>query len=218
METREETLAALGVSAQTVLNTLQTQNAIVDAGRVNIGDYRMRIAPSGTFTSPADIADLVVRPSGLDQVQSGQRRGPELLRLGEIVEVKEGYTDPPTTMMRYNGLPSIGLAISFQSGVNVVSVGEAVDARVNELIAGLPVGIEVERVHWQSDDVNLAVSSFLVSLGQAVAIVLSRFDSGDGCSHGDYHRQRIDPDDPNYLHTFGDALGIDLQRMSLGAH
>lgn len=216
METREETLSALGVSAQTVLNTLQTQNAIVDAGRVNIGDDRMRIAPSGTFTSPSDIADLVVRPSSLDQAQSGQLRGPELLRLGEIVEVKEGYADPPTTMMRYNGPPSIGLAISFQSGVNVFSVGEAVDARVNELIAGLPVGIEVERVHWQSDDVNLAVSSFLISLGQAVAIVLVVLTLAMGVRMGIIIGSGLIL---TILTTFIPlaALGIDLQRMSLGA-
>ncbi|NOE36369.1 MULTISPECIES: efflux RND transporter permease subunit [unclassified Ruegeria] len=216
LETREEALAALGVSAQTILNTLQTQNAIVDAGRVNIGDYRMRIAPSGAFTSPKDIADLVVRPSGLDQAQSGQRRGPELLRLGEIVEVQEGYADPPTTMMRYNGLPSIGLAISFQSGVNVVSVGEAVDARVTELIAGLPVGIEVERVHWQSDDVNLAVSSFLVSLGQAVAIVLVVLTLAMGVRMGIIIGSGLIL---TILATFIPLamLGIDLQRMSLGA-
>lgn len=216
LETREEVLASLGVSAQTMVATLQTQNEIVDAGKVDVGDYRMRIAPSGTFTDPQDIANLVVRPSGLDQVQSGQRRGPELLRLGEVATVKEGYVDPPTTLMRYNSLPAIGISISFQSGVNVVAVGEAVDAKVDELLRSLPIGIEVERVHWQSDDVNLAVSSFLISLGQAVVIVLVVLTLAMGLRMGLIIGSGLIL---TILATFIPLamLGIDLQRMSLGA-
>ena len=43
---------------------------------------------------------------------------------------------------------------------------------MRELVADLPIGIEVHRVSWQSDEVSAAVNGFLVSLGQAVAIVL----------------------------------------------
>ena len=216
LETREETLAALGVSAQTLLNTLQTQNKIVDAGHVDIDVYRMRIAPSGTFDSPQDIANLVVNPSGLDAVQSGQRSSTELLRLGEVAQVKEGYVDPPATLMRFNGLPAIGISVSFQSGVNVVSVGDAVAQKVSELADRLPIGIEVERVHWQSDDVNLAVSSFLISLAQAVAIVLIVLTLAMGPRMGVIIGSGLIL---TILATFIPLamLDIDLQRMSLGA-
>ncbi len=213
---REEKLAAIGISPQTIINTLRTQNEVVDAGRVDIGDYRMRIAPSGTFTSPRDIDELAVRPTVFDAVRLGENPEDALLRIGDIGEVREGYAEPATTLMRYNGLPTIGIALSFQPGVNVVEVGQAVDARVKDLAATLPIGIEIERVHWQSDDVDLAVSSFLISLAQAIAIVLVVLTLVMGLRMGIIIGSGLLL---TILATFIPLamLGIDLQRMSLGA-
>ena len=215
-EAREETLANLGISEQTLRNTIKNQNAVVDAGRVNLGDYRMRIAPTGAFTSPQDIGDLVIRPTALDAAQHAKRPGNELLRLREIGLIREDYVDPPETLMRFNGETAIGLSISFQSGVNVVKVGEAVDARLAELIASFPVGIEISKVHWQSDDVDNAVKSFLVSLAQAVGIVLIVLTVTMGLRMGIIIGSGLLL---TILATFIllAVLGIDLQRMSLGA-
>jgi len=215
-EAREETLANLGISEQTLRNTIKNQNAVVDAGRVNLGDYRMRIAPTGAFTSPQDIGDLVIRPTALDSAQQAKRPGNELLRLREIGLIREDYVDPPETLMRFNGETAIGLSISFQSGVNVVKVGEAVDARLAELIASFPVGIEISKVHWQSDDVDNAVKSFLVSLAQAVGIVLIVLTVTMGLRMGIIIGSGLLL---TILATFIllAVLGIDLQRMSLGA-
>jgi len=215
-EAREETLANLGISEQTLRNTIKNQNAVVDAGRVNLGDYRMRIAPTGAFTSPQDIGDLVIRPTALDSAQQAKRPGNELLRLREIGLIREDYVDPPETLMRFNGETAIGLSFSFQSGVNVVKVGEAVDARLAELIASFPVGIEISKVHWQSDDVDNAVKSFLVSLAQAVGIVLIVLTVTMGLRMGIIIGSGLLL---TILATFIllAVLGIDLQRMSLGA-
>lgn len=216
LDIREETLANLGISPSTIVNTLQTQNAVVDAGEVNVGDYRMRIAPSGTFSSSRDIDELAIRPTGLDALRAGENPEDALLRLGDIGEVSEGYVDPPTTLMRVGGRPAIGIAISFQSGVNVVEVGDRVGVRMEELIASLPVGIEIERVHWQADDVDKAVSSFLISLAQAVVIVLVVLTLSMGLRMGVIIGSGLVL---TILATFIPLamLGIDLQRMSLGA-
>ncbi len=216
IDVREEKLAAIGISPQTIINTLRTQNEVVDAGRVDIGDYRMRIAPSGTFTSPSDIDELAVRPTVFDAVRLGENPEDALLRIGDIGEVREGYAEPATTLMRYNGLPTIGIALSFQPGVNVVEVGKLVDARVKDLAATLPIGIEIDRVHWQSDDVDLAVSSFLISLAQAIAIVLVVLTLVMGLRMGIIIGSGLLL---TILATFIPLamFGIDLQRMSLGA-
>ena len=54
-------LANLGLSEQSIENALQRQNVVVDAGKVDVQNKRLRIAPTGEFRSPADIADLVLR-------------------------------------------------------------------------------------------------------------------------------------------------------------
>ncbi|MEM8570633.1 MAG: efflux RND transporter permease subunit [Pseudomonadota bacterium] len=216
VDASEEALAALGISGATLLSTLDAQNTVVDAGRLNVGDYRMRIAPTGAFQSPEDIADLAIRPSAIDALSTSGAISDEIMRLGDLGEVREGYADPPTTLMRFDGKPAVGIALSFQSGVNVVAIGQAVDARLAELLPMLPVGIEVEKVHWQSDDVDLAVSSFLISLAQAVIIVLGVLTLAMGVRMGLIIGSGLLL---TILATFIPLaiFGIDLQRMSLGA-
>ncbi|MBG6211185.1 multidrug efflux pump subunit AcrB [Labrenzia sp. EL_126] len=215
-DVREENLVELGISETTLEQTIENQNAVVDSGWVNINDYRMRIAPSGAFVSPRDIEDLVIRPTLTDALQVESEGHQQIIRLGQIGSVREGYSEPPTTLMRFNGNQSIALAISFQPGVNVVDVGRAVDVRISELLPRLPVGIEIDKIHWQSDDVDTAVTSFLISLAQAVAIVLVvlalTMSIRMGVIIGTGLLLTI-------LATFivMAVFGIDLQRMSLGA-
>lgn len=215
-DVREENLVELGISEQTIENTIRNQNAVTDSGSVNVGDYRMRISPTGAFRSPRDIENLVIRPTGFDAAQTTGRRGNDNVRLGEIGSIREGYADPPTTLMRFNGEMAIGLSIAFQSGVNVVEVGAAVDKRLDALEPTLPIGIEVRKVHWQSDDVDLAVNNFLISLAQAVGIVLVVLTAAMGLRMGIIIGTGLIL---TILATFIvlAIAGIELQRMSLGA-
>lgn len=215
-DVREENLVELGISETTLEQTIQNQNAVVDSGSVNINEYRMRIAPTGAFLSPRDIEDLVIRPTALDAAQAERSDRQNSIRLGQIGSIREGYAEPPQNLMRFDGKQSIALAISFQPGVNVVKVGQDVDERIAELMPQLPIGIEVDKVHWQSDDVDLAVKSFLISLAQAVVIVLVVLTLTMGLRMGIIIGTGLLL---TILATFIvlAMLEIDLQRMSLGA-
>src|SRR6185437_3773974 len=142
-------------------------------------------------------------------------RRSELIPIGDFSDVHLGYRDPPLTMMRYDGQPAIALAITNQPAVNVVELGKRVDARLAELVADLPIGIEVHRVHWQSALIDEAVRGFFVSLAEAVLIVLAVLWLAMGWRMGVIIGSSIIL---TILGTFVamDAMGIDLQRMSLG--
>jgi multidrug efflux pump subunit AcrB len=211
-------LAQLGISEASLQRTVAQQNAVAEAGSVTLGRQRVAVTPSGQFQSPESVADLLVQPSALESYQStgSARRTGELIRIGDIAEVHVGYRDPPLTMMRFNGEPAIAIAITNQPGVNVVDMGKAVDARLRELIADLPVGIEVHRVHWQSALVEASVRDFFVSLAEAVAIVLAVLWLAMGWRMGIVIGSSI------ILTILGSFVvmaifKIDLQRMSLGA-
>ena len=64
------------------------------------------------------------------------------------------------------------LGISMQSGENVVAVGERLSRRVRELADTVPVGMELTQIYNQPVEVNNSVKGFVVSVGQAVAIVI----------------------------------------------
>lgn len=214
LDVSQNQLAELGLSDASIENTLRQQNMVVDAGSVDVQAKRYRVSPTGEFTSPQDIGDLLIRPSPLDSLQSGQSS--ELTRIQDIGTVYSGYREPPFTQMRFNGQPALGISITNSAGVNVVTVGQAIDKRLEELVPLLPIGIEVRRVHWMSDIVDEAVNNFLVSFAQAVGIVLIILSLVMGWRMGVVIGTSL-------ILTilasfvFMAVIGIDLQRMSLGA-
>jgi multidrug efflux pump subunit AcrB len=209
-------LSQLGISGATVGRILSTQNLVVDAGHVDVQDRRLRIAPTGEFDSIRDIESWTINPSYVDARQQGETGTAELIRIRDLGEVTRGYADPPGTLMRYNGAPAIALAISNIPGVNVVTMGRRVDERLRELTGSLPIGIELNRVHWQSDVIDDSVSSFLISFAQALAIVIVVLTIGMGWRLASIIGLALVA---TILASFllMSILGIDLQRMSLGA-
>ena len=81
------------------------------------------------------------------------------------------YADPPSTILRYNGKPAIGIGISTVSGGNVVTMGKAVEGRISELKKRIPLGMEISKISFQGDTVERAVNEFVWNLVAAVAIV-----------------------------------------------
>lgn len=203
----------LGISPADLQRTLRLQNQIVDAGFVDYQQQRMRIAPTGEFNSAEAIGNLTITPllSGVGQKNN------ELLRIRDFATVWEGYLDPPQQLMRYSGLPAIGIALAPLAGVNAVQVGRDITQRLNELIARLPHGIEVEKISWQSDIVAESIRSFMINLFEAVIIVLVVLALTMGIRAG-----LIIGVSGLILAILGtfivmQILGIDLQRVSLGA-
>lgn len=221
LDVAETQLTELGLTKENIAATLQLQNAVVDAGSVDLLNRRLRIAPTGTFASPEEIGDLTIRSNPLERAQAVALTGRsesanELIRIRDIGTVRPGYADPPTQLMRFDGVPAIGLSISNEPGVNVVDVGRALDARLTELVPDLPVGIEVRKVHWQSDVVSEAVSGFLVNFVESLVIVIVVVALFMGWRIGVVIGFALMF---TLLGTFilMALAGIDLQRVSLGA-
>ena len=220
VDVSETQLSQLGVTEADVIATPQQQNVVVDAGSVDLQNKRIRIAPTGEFQSPEDIADLAIQPSLPNAIANlltdKSIDSSELIRIRHIGNVRRGYREPPSALMRYNGVPSIGIAISNISGVNIVTMGKAIDAKLNELEQVLPIGIEVHRVHWQSAIVDESVQGFFINLAEAVAIVLIVLAVVMGWRMGVIIGTALIM---TIVVTFVlmAIFGIDLQRMSLGA-
>ena len=218
-------LSELGLTDASVRATLEQQNMVVDAGGVDLDQKRFRVAPTGEFKSPEDIGNLHIRASLGDEVSNLMTdtsssvepgRTDELIRIRDFATVEQGYAEPPQTLMRYNRQPAVGISTTNVSGVNTVKVGERIDKALEEIIPRLPVGIEVHRIHWQSDIVDDAVKGFLINFGEAVAIVLIVLTLAMGWRMGIIIGSSLVL---TILASFilMAIFGIDLQRMSLGA-
>ncbi|MFA0125378.1 efflux RND transporter permease subunit, partial [Vibrio sp. 10N.261.48.A2] len=78
----------------------------------------------------------------------------------------------PGNVLTYNGKPAINLGIAFSSGVNVVEIGNALDAELDRLESIKPAGVELNYFYNQAQEVDKSVADFLISLVEAVAIVI----------------------------------------------
>jgi multidrug efflux pump subunit AcrB len=134
---------------------------VTDSGRVRVGSEFITIDPTGGLTAVEQFEELIIRGGGGQQIY-----------LRDVAAVYRDYVDPQNTILRYDGKLSIGLGISTVSGGNVVTMGEGLRDRMIELEGQRPVGMDFGIVSMQSDAVVIAISSFVNSLLQAVAIVI----------------------------------------------
>lgn len=212
LDASENQLTSLGLTAADLQKTLRMQNKIVDAGYVEIQEQRLRVAPTGAFADPQDIGELSVSASRLNTKGKS-----EILHLKDVVKVSEGYLKPAKQLLRFNGQSAISIALAPVGGTNIVTVGEAIDKRLAELQAGLPIGVEINKVSWQSDSVAESIKVFMVNLLEAVLIVLVVLAVSMGMRVGiiiGFSGLIV-----AILGTFivMKIAGIDLQRVSLGA-
>ncbi|AXN32950.1 efflux RND transporter permease subunit [Vibrio coralliilyticus] len=162
VEVSLERLAALNLDMNTVVGLLSQQNSVQSAGDVMVNGQSLTIRPNGTMSSEQELEDLIIH---------GRDTG-NLIRLKDVATVSRGIQDKPSNVLTYNGKPAINLAISFGSGVNVVEVGNAIQAELAELENIKPAGVEINYFYNQSAEVDNSVNDFIISLGQAVAIVI----------------------------------------------
>ena len=155
-------LAELGLSPLQLRQILESTNIIIPGGTISTGVERIVLEPSGNFEALEDLGRTVVTLPG--------REG--LVFLEDLADVRRGYIDPPLSKMQASGFPSLGLAISMREEGNVIRLGTDVDALLDRLEAQYPLGLSFETVASQPEVVNRKIQEFVVSLSQAILIVL----------------------------------------------
>ncbi|WP_404297899.1 efflux RND transporter permease subunit [Halomonas sp.] len=160
LEYSEARLAELGVSPQGLAQLLAARNIVLPGGAIRTGDERLVLEPSGNFTQLDDIRRaLMPLPDGA------------LVPLGSLMEVRQGYADPPMTRYHASGVQGLAIAIAMREGGNILDLGVQVEKAIARLERELPVGIAFEVLADQPDRVEERINEFLVNLLQSVALV-----------------------------------------------
>ncbi len=206
IEISMQRLSNLGISLETIYSTLATQNLVTSAGAVKIGTEYIRVHPTGEFKDVDALGDLIITDTGAEG----------LIYLRDVATITRGFKEVPDNLVSYNGKVALNVGVSFIDGVNVVEKGKGVYQRLNELKEQQPVGIDISAVYSQPDEVDQSVKGFIVSLGQAVAIVIVVLLFFMGMRSGILIGLILLL---TVLGTFVfmNIMAIDLQRISLGA-
>jgi multidrug efflux pump subunit AcrB len=204
IDVSSKVLAEHGLSPQDISQAIQGQNNVDSAGNVETATRSVRVSVDGDLRSAADVADLRIRT------------GKEVIRLGDIAQVSDGLEDPFTRKYRFNGKEAVEIGVVMARGFNVRSVGAEVEKTLAAFQATLPLGAEIGQISDQPTVVRDAISEFSEALLEALGIVLAVSFLSIGWRAGLVVAITI----PLVLAATIAILyeiGIDLQRISLGA-
>ena len=214
IEFSHKKFAQLGVSFESIVNQIATQNSVEATGVLVTPTDNLQVRVTGALKTVKDLEELELRANGTT------------FRLGDFATIKREYQDPPGNKMRFNGKEVIGLGVSMEKGGNIIQLGKNMDATVTAMKAKLPVGIELERVSDQPEAVKASVGEFVHTLIEAVLIVLGVSFVALGLHSKPKLRLDVRPglvvalSIPLVLSVtflFMRVLDIDLHKISLGA-
>ncbi len=154
-------LATLDINPVYIIQAIYQQGQVVNPGSIISDTERIRLSVGSKFTSIEEIEDILINVPG-----GGS------FRLGDICEVKEAFYTPKQNALQFNGERAISLAISIESGENVITVGERYEEKMAEIQKKLPVGIEVNSIFSQPERVADSITGFVVNLIASVVIVI----------------------------------------------
>lgn len=153
-------LATLGVSAQDIIAALQRQNTVTPSGSIDTRGPQVFIRIDGAYDGVQAIADTPIVAAG------------RTLKLSDIAEVRRGYEDPPTYIIRHQGEPTVMLATVMQEGWDGLALGKALEERAASIARSLPLGMTLDKVTDQAVNITSAVDEFMVKFAMALGVVL----------------------------------------------
>ena len=153
-------LATLGISAQDIVTALQRQNTVTPAGSVDTKGPRVFIRVDGAYDGVQAIADTPIVAGG------------RTLKLSDIADVRRGYEDPPSFVIRHQGEPSLMLAAVMQDGWNGLALGKALEDRTATIGRTLPLGMSLEKVTDQAVNISSSIDEFMMKFAMALGVVL----------------------------------------------
>jgi multidrug efflux pump len=197
-------LARLGVTTQDLFDVVRRENSVVDSGFIDTANDRVFIRTGASLDAVAKIQRLPVAVHG------------QLVPLGDLVQTTRGTADPPKPMVRFDGKPALALAISMAPGGNILDLGGLVAARMEQILPALPLGVSAVRVNDQPQVVSQHIGEFQDSFLEALGIVLLVSFVSLGWRTGLVIAISVPLVLAGTLVGMK-LLGIDLQRISLGA-
>jgi multidrug efflux pump subunit AcrB len=160
VEFAQDRLATLGIAPRAIFSALAQQNLITPAGAIEANGPQVLVRLDGAFDDLEKIRDLPIIANG------------RTLRLADIAEVRRGYEDPATFLIRNQGEPTLLLGVIMREGWNGLDLGKSLKAEVEAISAELPLGMALDPVTDQSVNISEAVDQFMRTFLEALAIVM----------------------------------------------
>lgn len=159
VELSYERLTTLGIDARDIFDALARQNAVTPAGSVGTDGPRVFLRLDGAYAGVDTLRDTPVRA------------GDRTFRLGDIADIRRGFEDPATFLIRHDGEPSMIVGVVMRPGWNGLELDHSLAAEEAALAAELPLGLSFTKISDQAVNITQAVDEFMLKFFVALAVV-----------------------------------------------
>ncbi len=154
-------MSEMGIMPLQIFAAINDQTKQLYAGNVYTGQNQIRINVNQQAASVEDLKNIFI--SSLSGTS---------FKLGDIALIEEAYPKPARNTLLVNNKKALGIALSMESGENIIDVGKRVEAELEILKQQIPAGISFEKVFFQPDKVSDSVHGFMLNLIFSVLIVI----------------------------------------------
>ncbi len=145
----QHALQALGLSAQDVNGAIAAQNLILPAGTEKIGEFEYNIELNGSPKAVDDLNDLPVKTINGSTVY-----------VHDVAHVRDGYP-PQTNIVRVDGGRAVLMTVQKSGSASTLDIINRVKAKLPQIRASSPPGLEVRAIGDQSLFVDAAVQGVI---------------------------------------------------------
>jgi multidrug efflux pump subunit AcrB len=169
----QERLASYGVSPSKLSDILGARNITLPGGQLEVGPQSIQIDPSGKFTTPQQIGDVIIGTS------SSAAQSPVYLR--DLVDISRGYQSPAKYLNyltwadkdgHWRRSRAVTLAVMMKDGEQIDAFGRSVDGKLAAVKQYLPDDLIIARTSDQPLQVEENLSLFMDALYEAIALVV----------------------------------------------
>jgi multidrug efflux pump subunit AcrB len=153
-------MADLRLTATQVLRAIESENADVPAGVLDIGSRSFSLKTSGAYTDLDQVRDTVV--ASVDG---------RSVRIRDVADVR-WETGTWSYVGRYNGRRAVFVTANMKEGFNMLEVRRGIDAAVERYAGALPKRIALERGFDQSRNVASRLNRLYLDFAIAIGLVL----------------------------------------------
>jgi multidrug efflux pump subunit AcrB len=161
VEFSHERLANLGVSPRDIFAALNNQNLITPAGSIQAKGPEIFIRLDGAFDSLQKIRDTPIVAAG------------RTLKLSDVADVKRGYEDPATFLIRNQGEPALLLGVVMRDRYNGLALGKSLEKEAAAITAEMPLGLSFSKVTDQAVNIKESYDEFMLKFFVALAVVIT---------------------------------------------
>jgi len=164
---RPDRMAALGMSVADVNNAIREQNLQVAAGQVGQSPAR----PDQQFQYTLQAKGRLVDPDEFGRIILRTGEDGSLVRMRDIARIELG-AERYSWFGQLNGKPSAIIGVYQLPGANALDVAEQVRARMKQLAARFPPGLEYAVLYDTTLFVEASIDEVMVTLLVAIALVV----------------------------------------------